>query len=77
MPCSLPSPDCLSMSEQSGYGRYKDSVAMVPELLELGAALAQLLEASPQRIAVVISADGAHAHSYQQVIFIDTTPMIA
>lgn len=35
---------------------------MIPEELELGAALATELEKLPERVVVVISADGAHAH---------------
>ena len=39
---------------------------MMPELLHLGQALAHELEQSPQRIDVVISADGAHTHTKVQ-----------
>ncbi|XP_060607670.1 protein CA_C1420-like [Ruditapes philippinarum] len=42
--------------------RYSDSVKMIPELLQLGDDFFKLLEESPQRIAVIISADLAHTH---------------
>jgi aromatic ring-opening dioxygenase LigB subunit len=43
--------------------RMNQSAAMVPELLALGAALFDLLEPLPQRVALVISADLAHTHA--------------
>ncbi|XP_078689939.1 uncharacterized protein LOC144921127 isoform X1 [Branchiostoma floridae x Branchiostoma belcheri] len=43
--------------------RYNHSVAMVPELLRLGKSLYKSLEASRQRVVVVVSADLAHTHS--------------
>lgn len=42
--------------------RYNDSVAMVPELLSLGAALRASLDALQQTVVVIISADLAHTH---------------
>ncbi|GFR87174.1 protein CA_C1420-like [Elysia marginata] len=42
--------------------RYTQDVQMIPELLSLGASLYEILEASPKRIAVIVSADLAHTH---------------
>ena len=43
--------------------RYTDDVKMIPELLQLGKHMYELLESVPQRVAVVISGDLAHTHS--------------
>ncbi len=43
--------------------RYNDSVAMIPELLGAGASMLPLLDACPQRVLVVASADLAHTHA--------------
>ncbi|XP_078618269.1 uncharacterized protein LOC144885921 isoform X2 [Branchiostoma floridae x Branchiostoma japonicum] len=43
--------------------RYNHSVAMLPELLRLGKSLYKELEASKERVVVIVSADLAHTHS--------------
>ena len=42
--------------------RVAEAVEMIPEELDLGAALAKELEKISERVVVIISADGAHAH---------------
>ncbi|CAE7825437.1 unnamed protein product [Symbiodinium microadriaticum] len=42
--------------------RFNHSDSMVPELLRLGSATADFLEALPQRVAWIVSADLAHTH---------------
>ncbi|KAL4428144.1 hypothetical protein ABPG75_002233 [Micractinium tetrahymenae] len=42
--------------------RYNESVQMAPEVLDMGMALWDALEALPQRVAVLVSGDLAHTH---------------
>lgn len=42
--------------------RYTDDVSMIPELLQLGSTLYELLETLSERVVVIISADLAHTH---------------
>jgi aromatic ring-opening dioxygenase LigB subunit len=53
---------CQTLVWSQPQRRYTQSVAMIPELVGVGRLLAPILEASPMRIVVIISADLAHTH---------------